>query len=431
MARRSAVVVSGLPRTTPVTVDASNGATLTDCEGKEFIDFASGIGVMNAGHCDPEVVEAICAQARKLLHSCIHISTYEPYVALCEKLVSLLPHGPEGTKCLLLNAGSEAVENAIKIARMATGRAGIVCYTDAFHGRSMMAMTLTSKVTLKQGCGPFAPEVYRLPFPNHFRNGDGRSVEQFARDELARFEYLLTTSVSAEHLAAVIIEPIQGEGGFVAAPPAYLRGLRDICDRHGIVLIFDEVQSGFCRTGKWAAYQHFNITPDLSTWAKSMGGGLPIGAVIGRASVMDRVKPATLGGTYTGNPVACAAALANIGVLEKRDLNAAAERIGGRIRDRFTRLQKTTPLIGDVRGVGAMNAIELVLNGDPAQPATTITRSILDACVARGLLVIGAGIYGNVIRTLPPLVIEDAQLDCALHILEEEIVRHARAASAA
>ena len=424
LARRAAVVTPGLPRATTATVSSAHGAILVDAEGAELIDFTGGIGVMNVGHGQAAVVRAIQEQAGKLVHACIHVATYEPYVALCEELAELFPH-EGGTKCLLVNSGAEAVENAIKIARQTSGRPAIICFTESFHGRTLLGMTLTSKVGYKIGCGPFAPEIYRLQFPSHYRCGGGMNMGAFVERELARFREALLNTVAAEQVAAVLIEPVQGEGGFTPAPPGYLEGLREICDQHGILLIFDEVQSGFCRTGKWAAYQHYGVTPDLSTWAKSMGGGLPIGAVLGRAAIMDKVRPGTVGGTYTGNPVACAAALATIRVMREQNLNQRAAEIGERVVARFRALQSKCPLVGDVRGLGAMVGMELVEDGDPLRPATTTVRKILDACVRRGLLVIAAGTHSNVIRVLSPLVITDEQLDRGLSILEEEVLRHA------
>jgi 4-aminobutyrate aminotransferase/(S)-3-amino-2-methylpropionate transaminase len=421
VARRAAVTPRGIPLVTSATVVSASGATLVDLEGREIIDFASGIGVMNVGHCQPAVIEAIQQQAAKLLHTCFHVATYEPYVELCEKLVELLPHGA-ATKAMLVNSGAEAVENAVKIARQATNRPAIICYTEGFHGRTMMAMSLTSKYGYKIGCGPYAPEVYRLPFPNRFRYGDGLSETAFVARELNRFRDSLVNSVAAEQVAAVLLEPVQGEGGFVAVPPAYLQGLRELCDEHGILLILDEVQSGFCRTGRWAAYEHYGVVPDISTWAKSMGGGLPIGAVIGKAAVMDGARPGTIGGTYGGNPVACAASLATIRLMEELKLGPRAMEIGKRVTDRFKALQKKYPQwIGDVRGLGAMVAMELVSDGDPHKPATEVTGEVLKACTSRGLLIIGAGIYSNVIRFLAPLVISDEQLDRGLDILADEI----------
>jgi 4-aminobutyrate aminotransferase/(S)-3-amino-2-methylpropionate transaminase len=434
LARRSAVVAQGVPRVTTATVASGAGAILRDVEGGELIDFAGGIGVMNAGHGHPKIVAAIQRQAEQLLHTCFHVATYEPYVALCERLAALLPHG-DATKVVLLNSGAEAVENAVKIARQATGRSGVLCFSEGFHGRTLLGMSLTTKVGYKVGCGPFAPEIYRLPFPNHFRYGEGLDTEAFVEREIQRLRTAFVTLVAAQDLAAVIVEPVQGEGGFVPAPKAWMHALRALCDEHGIVLIFDEVQSGFCRTGRWAAYEHYGVTPDLSTWAKSLGGGLPISAVIGRAEVMDAAAIGTLGGTYGGNPVCCAAALAAIDVMESLDLNARAQVVGDTIRARFTALQARCPIIGDVRGLGAMIGMEFVEGGDPARPAGALVKEVLTAALARGVLAISAGTYGNTIRILSPLVITDQDLDRGLRILEEEILsawgRHAAAATTA
>ncbi len=422
--RRAEAVSSGLPRITDATVVSGHGAILIDAEGNELIDFAGGIGVMTVGHSEPSVVRAIQEQAARLQHVCIHVATYEPYVALCERLVTLFPHG-ERTKALLVNSGAEAVENAVKIARQATRRPSVICFTESFHGRTLLAATLTSKVGYKSHCGPFAPAIHRLPFPNFFRDHDGLDERAFVRRELDRLRRFFVSTVEASDVAAIILEVVQGEGGFIVAPRTYLQGLRTICDEHGIVLIFDEVQSGFCRTGRWAAYEHFDVTPDLSTWAKAMGGGLPIASVIGRAEVMDAVKTGTIGGTYGGNPVACAAALAAIDVMERLDLNSRAAAIGERLRERFERLRQRVPSIIDVRGLGAMIAIELAEDGDPSRPATSMVAAVIKACVSRGLIVVPAGSYGNNIRILCPLVITDEQLDRGLTILEDEITRHA------
>ena len=406
------------------TAVSASGARLTDADGRQWIDLSGGIGVVNAGHCPAEVVAAIQEQAATLLHICIHVATYEPYVALCEKLNALIPHG-ERTKTMLINSGAEAVENAVKIARQATGRSGIVCFTGAFHGRTMMGMSLTSKTGYKLGCGPYAPEVYRLPYPSYFHHGDGLSPEAFVERELRRLRDSFLSLAPAEQVAAVIIEPVLGEGGFIPAPAAYLRGLREICDERGILLICDEVQSGFCRTGRWAAFEHAGVTPDLSTWAKSMGGGLPIGCVIGRAEVMDAARPGTIGGTYGGNPVACAAALATIEVMEKLDLNRRAETIGKRVRERFEAITRRCPEAADVRGLGAMIGVEFCRDGDPNQPAGEIVAGALARCRERGVLALPASAHGNVIRVLSPLTIENEDLEQALNVMEESVLEAA------
>ena len=401
-------------------VESASGARLIDADGREMIDFAGGIGVVNAGHCPPEIVEAIQRQAAKLIHGSINVATYEPYVALCEKLNSLFPHG-ERTKTMLINSGAEAVENAIKIARQATGRSGVLCYTGSFHGRTMMAMTLTSKIGYKVGCGPFAPEVYRLPFPSYFHEGRGMTEDEYCDAELHRLREAFSYYAPASEIAAVILETVQGEGGFLPVPKRYLRGLREICTEHGILLILDEVQSGFCRTGRWSAYEHYGIKPDLSTWAKSMGSGLPISAVIGRADVMDAALPGTIGGTYCGNPVACAGSLATIAYMERENLNARGEAIGKKMRERFEALQRKVDCIGDVRGLGAMIGVEFCYDRDPRRPAGPILADALARCRENGVLVISAGAHGNVLRTLPPLVISDADLERALDVMEQAI----------
>ncbi len=420
--RRERVVARGVARMNDAVAATARGAKITDLEGRELIDFAGGIGTLNAGHCPEAVVRAIQEQAEKLLHTCIHVTTYEPYVALCEKLVELFPHGDE-TRAMLVNSGAEAVENAIKIARLATGRPALLCFTEAFHGRTLLGLTLTSKTGYKKGAGPFAPEVYRLPFPNYYRYNDGLSREEFVKREIQRLEESFVNTIPAERVAAVLIEPVQGEGGFAPAPAEYLRALRRICDEHGMLLIVDEVQSGFGRTGRWAAYEHAGITPDLSTWAKSLGSGMPISAVVGRREFMDAPAPGQLGGTYGGNPVACAAALASIQTMEELDLNRRAEEIGAKILARFQSLKERCSSIGDARGVGAMCALEFVHDDDPHRPAGELVGRIVRACFERGVLVIPAGSYGNVIRILAPLVIPDGELERGLDVLEEEILR--------
>jgi len=420
--RRAEVVPRGVAMFNAATAVSARGALIVDESGRELIDLTGGIGVMTVGHCEESVVRAIQRQAEQLLHACIHVATYEPYIALCERLARLLPHGPQ-TKVMLVNTGAEAVENAVKIARQATGRPAIVAFTEGFHGRTLLCMTLTSKAGYKIGCGPFAPEVYRLPYPNLYRYGDGLSPSKFVDRELRRFRQALVNNVPAEHVAAVLIEGVQGEGGFVVAPVEYLRGLRKICDEHGILMICDEVQTGLCRTGRWAAYEHAGIVPDLSTWAKALGGGLPIGAVVGKATIMDAARPATIGGTFGGNPVSCAAALAALDFMEKSDLNRRAASIGQRIRERFLSMQDQCTVIGDVRGLGAMMAMELIENGDLDRPATQLVSDIVAACLRRGVLIVPAGAHGNIIRILVPLVILDEQLEQALAVLEEEVLR--------
>ena len=415
--RREKAVPQGVGVFAPTTAASASGAVITDCEGKKYIDLGGGIGVVNAGHCPPSVVKAIQEQAEKLIHGCFHVSTYEPYIQLCEKLVELFPHGEE-TKAMLTNTGAESVENAIKIARQATKRPAVICFSDAFHGRSMMGMTLTSKVNYKTGCGPFAPEVYRLDFPNSFFKPEGQSEEEFSRQEIQKLERFVGSTVDAQSVAAIIIELVQGEGGFNVAPKPYVRALRKFCDERGIVLIFDEVQSGFCRTGEWAAYMHYNVLPDISTWAKSMGSGMPIGAVVGKKEVMDAALPGTVGGTYLGNPVCCAAALATIKLMEEENLNERARHLGKMAMDRFREMAEWAECVGDARGLGAMVAMELVEDRKTKKPNDKVCAELVEKCLERGVILLKAGSGKNVIRILSPLVIKDEEFKKALDIIE-------------
>jgi 4-aminobutyrate aminotransferase/(S)-3-amino-2-methylpropionate transaminase len=418
--RRKNVVANGVGVFNNATVSSAKGAIIIDADGRELIDFAGGIGVVNAGHCPEQVVAAIREQAGKYIHTSFNVVTYEPYIELCEKMVEILPHGQK-TKAMLVSTGAEAVENAIKIAKQATGRQGVLCFTGAFHGRTLMAMSLTSKITYKTACGPFAPEVYRLPFPNYYRYKGTEDIDAFVNIELKRLHESAYNLVDPKNLAAVILEPVQGEGGFVPVPQKYLEGLRAFCDKHGIMLIMDEIQSGFGRTGKWASWQHYNIVPDISTYAKSLGSGMPIAAILGKAEVMDSAGPSTIGGTYIGNPVCCAAALATIQLMKDQKLNDRGLLIGNKVRTHFENLKKEHAEIGDVRGLGAMIGVEFVKNGDPRQPDGEICHKILHACAEQGLIIISAGTFKNVIRILSPLVITDEQLQKGLDILTEEI----------
>lgn len=422
LARRNKVVPKAMAMAAAIDAISAKGATFTTADGHEFIDFSGGIGVLNAGHCPPSVSKAIADQSKKLMHTFFNLLSHEPYILLAEKLIEILPHG-ENTKVMMVSSGAEAVENAIKIARQATGRQGVICYTGGFHGRTMMGMTLTSKVSYKIDCGPFAPEVYRIPFPDYYHNGKGLDFDDFVAQEIENLHKYFSSVVAPQNVAAIIIEPVQGEGGFYVTPKAYLQHLRKICDQYGIMLILDEVQSGFGRTGKWAAYDHFDVIPDISTWAKSMGSGIPIACVMGKAEVMDKALPGTIGGTYAGNPVACAGSLATIEYMQEIDINQKGERIGKITHSFFMNLQKVCPAIGEVRGLGAMVAIELVKNGDPNQPDTELTKNLVTACATRGLFLISAGLYGNVIRVLCPLVIPEKQLRTGLNIIQDELIK--------
>ena len=420
--RRKEAVANGVGVFNTATVKQAKGATIIDADGKELIDFAGGIGVVNAGHCPQTVVAAIREQAGKYLHTSFNVVTYEPYIQLCEELAEILPHGKK-TKVMLVSTGAEAVENAIKIARQATKRPAVLCYTDAYHGRTMMAMTLTSKVSYKYDCGPFAPEVYRLPFPNFYRYHGNRYLDEFVEDELKRLHESTLNLVDSNSIAAIIIEPIQGEGGFNPIPKKYLEGLRAFCDAHGILLIMDEVQSGFCRTGHWASWQYYDVQPDISTYAKSLGSGLPIAAVVGKAEVMDAAAVGSIGGTYIRSPICCVAASATIQFMKDINLNEKAIIIGHVIMNKLQNLMTHYSEIGDVRGVGAMIGIEFVKNGDPNQPNSEICPHIVKGCVENGLIVLSAGTHKNIIRILSPLVITEEELEKGLSILETEIIK--------
>jgi len=420
--RRKNAVANGVGVFNTATVKEAKGAIIIDVDGRELIDFAGGIGVVNAGHCPEPVVQAIREQAGKYLHTSFNVVTYEPYIALCEELAEILPHG-KNTKAMLVSTGAEAVENAIKIARQATKRPAILCYTGAYHGRTMMAMTLTSKVSYKYDCGPFAPEVYRLPFPNFYRYRGSRDEATFVKDELKRLHESALNLVDIESVAAIILEPIQGEGGFNPIPQAYLEGLRAFCDEHGILLIMDEVQSGFCRTGHWASWQHYGVQPDISTYAKSMGSGLPIAAVVGRGEIMDAAASGSIGGTYIGSPVCCVAASATIQYMKDIDLNEKAKEVGATIMGRLKKLMKEYSEIGDVRGIGAMIGIEFVKNSDPTQPNSEVCGKIVKGCSENGLIILSAGTHKNIIRILSPLIITQEELEKGLSILENEIIK--------
>ncbi len=398
---------------------------ITDVEGREYIDFAGGIGVLNVGHSHPKVVAAIKEQAEKFTHTCFHIVMYEGYVALAEKLCSIAP-GDFPKKAVLVNTGAEAVENAIKIARHATGKQGVIAFEKGFHGRTLMTMTLTSKVKpYKLGFGPFAPEVYRIPYADCYRCPMGKAYPGcgVACADLLRNFFI--SYAAAENIACLLVEPIQGEGGFITPPPEYFPKLKAICEEVGIVFIADEVQTGMGRTGKMLAMEHWDVVPDLTCVAKSMGGGMPISAVVGKAEIMDAPHAGGLGGTYGGNPVSCAAALASIEVLESEGFLERADELGQRFRSRLEALQKMYPIIGDIRGKGPMLALEIVKDSKTKEPDAAKTKAIASQCVANGLILLTCGNFGNVIRTLMPLVISDEELERAMVILEEAIAANA------
>jgi 4-aminobutyrate aminotransferase/(S)-3-amino-2-methylpropionate transaminase len=414
MARRDAAVPRAPYNTTPIFAASAEGATIEDVDGNRYLDFAGGLGCLNIGHRAPRVTAAIQKQLEKHLHLCFAVTPYESYVAVAEKLNALAP-GKFAKKTILLNSGAEAVENAVKIARAYTKRPAIICFEDAFHGRTMMAMSLTSKThPYKAGFEPFASDVYRIPFAYPYRSEAGATAETFAQ----HLEDAFKRSVAAESVAAVIAEPVLGEGGFVIPPRDYFKALHAICRKHEILFIADEVQSGFARTGKWFACEHFGVEPDLITMAKSLGGGMPIAAVTGRAEVMDAPGLGALGGTYCGHPLSCAAALAAMETIEKDGLLARSTAVGKHFETRARAWQKKWPLVGDVRALGGMCAIELVRDAQTREPAEPETKQIAEYCYKHGLITITAGTFNNVIRILVPLVVTDQQLDEGFNVIE-------------
>jgi 4-aminobutyrate aminotransferase/(S)-3-amino-2-methylpropionate transaminase len=414
LARHDEAVAKPLSIYLPVVVERGQGALLTDVDGNTFIDFTGGVGCLNVGHAHPKVVAAVQQQAERFFHTDYTIVPYEVYVELAERLVALSPFsGP--AKAAFFNAGTEAVENAVKFARSYTKRPAIIGFEGAFHGRTLLSMTLTSKThPYKAGLGPFAPEVYRVPFPNPYR---GITTE----DALAALERAFVTQVAAETVAAIVVEPVQGEGGFIPAPKAFMQGLRRICDEHGIVLVVDEVQTGFGRTGTMFAIEQFDVEPDLMTVAKAIAAGLPLSGVIGKAEIMDAPGDSQVGGTYVGNPVAQAAALAVLDVFEEEQLVARAVQLGEALRSRMLAWQQRFPQVGDVRGLGAMLAIELVRDPATKEPAADLATAVADEASRNGLLLLKSGIYSNCIRVLTPLVLTDAQLDEALGVWEQAL----------
>jgi 4-aminobutyrate aminotransferase / (S)-3-amino-2-methylpropionate transaminase / 5-aminovalerate transaminase len=407
--RLAASVASPLALTFPVVAAAARGATITDVDGNTFIDFAGGVGCLNVGHSHPHVVQAAQEQLERFSHTDYTVVPYEVYATLSERLLALAPFsGP--AKAAFFNAGAEAVENAVKFARAFTGRQAVIGFEGAFHGRTLLALTLTSKVhPYKAGLGPFAPEVYRLPFPNAFRGPS-------PAEALAALRAAFKTVVAPEDVAAIVFEPVQGEGGFIPAGREFVHGLREICDEHGIVLVCDEVQTGFARTGRFFAIEHYDVEPDLITVAKSIAMGLPLSGVLGKAEIMDAPAAGGVGGTYVGNPVAQAAAVAVLDVIEDEGLAERAVAIGETMRARMESWQARWPQVGDVRGLGAMLAIELV--GEGKAPAAEQASLVVEEALARGLLLLKAGVHGNCIRVLVPLVIADGELDEALQAWE-------------
>jgi 4-aminobutyrate aminotransferase / (S)-3-amino-2-methylpropionate transaminase / 5-aminovalerate transaminase len=418
MARRHSAVPRGVSHATPVVAARAEGAIVEDVDGNRFIDMAGGIGTMNVGHGSPAVIEAVRAQLDRFTHACFSVTAYESYVSLAERLVQLTP-GRFPKKALLLNTGAEAVENAVKIARHATGRPGVLVFEDGFHGRTLLALSMTSKVhPYKAGFGPFVPDVHRVPYAYCYRCSVGMNRATCGTACVAAIEDHFERHVDVHSIAAAVVEPVLGEGGFVVPPPDFLPRLAELCRRHGILVIADEVQTGFGRTGRMFACEHTGLEPDILITAKSLAGGLPLSAVVGRSELMDSPGVGGLGGTFAGNPLALAAAHAVLDTFESSALVARAEAIGARMEDRGRQWLERFPLVGDVRRLGAMVGIELVTDRHAKTPAKDAANALVRMAYERGVLILTAGTYGNVIRSLVPLVISDAQLDEALDVLE-------------
>lgn len=409
--RRQQAVARGVANMHNIYTAKAENAELWDIEGKRYIDFAGGIAVLNTGHRHPKVMAAVEQQLQQFTHTCFQVTPYESYIALAEKLNALTP-GDHDKKTLFLTSGAEALENAVKIARAHTGRRGVITFNGGYHGRTSLTMAMTGKVApYKATFGPFPADIYYAPFPNALH---GVSVEQ----SLQALEMLFKVAIEADQVAAIALEPVQGEGGFYIAPPEFLQALRKLCDRHGILLIVDEVQTGFGRTGKLFAIEHSGVVPDLMTMAKSLAGGFPLSAVVGRAEIMDAPHPGGLGGTYAGSPLACAAALAVLEVIEEENLLERSRRIGERLIKRFRGMADRFECIGDVRGLGAMVAIELFKDATRNQPDTELTKALVTKAAEHGLILLSCGLYGNVIRVLVPLTASDGLVDEGLDVIE-------------
>ncbi len=425
-ARRVAAVAPGVGIMHQVFAERALNAEVWDVEGRRYIDFAGGIAVVNTGHCHPHVMKAVEAQMKKFTHTCFQVLPYAPYVALAEKLNTLVP-GKGAKKTLFLTTGAEALENTVKIARAHTKRPAIIAFASGYHGRTMMTLALTGKVDpYKLGFGPFPAGVFHVPFPSALH---GVSVD----DSIKAIERLFKSDVEAKHVAAIVIEPVQGEGGFYVAPPELLKRLRALCDEHGILLVADEVQTGFGRTGKMFALEHSGVEADLVALAKSLAGGFPLAAVVGKAQVMDSVAAGGLGGTYAGSPLGCAAGLAVIEVIEKEGLLARGTEIGKRINKHLAALAQRNPSIGEVRGLGPMIAMEFFKDAKPRAPAPELAKAIVAEGAKQGLILLSCGTYGNVVRILVPLTVSDAVLDEGLGILErtiEQVTRQPATAAA-
>jgi 4-aminobutyrate aminotransferase / (S)-3-amino-2-methylpropionate transaminase / 5-aminovalerate transaminase len=419
--KRNKYVPKGISNNCHSFVKKAQGAIVEDVDGNTHIDFAGAIGTLNVGHAHPRVVRALQEQASQFIHTGFNVMMYESYINLAERLCKLSP-GDFEKQAVFFNSGAEAVENAVKIARKYTKRQGIVSFTRGFHGRTLMTMTMTSKVKpYKFGFGPFAPEVYKAPYPYVYRRPEGMNEEQYSAMIIEQFEQFLLAEVAPESIAAVVMEPVQGEGGFIVPDIAFVKRVREICSQHGILFVADEIQTGFARTGKYFAIDHFDVVPDLITISKSMGAGVPISGVIGRKEIMDAADVGELGGTYSGSPLGCRAALTVLDIIESENLNYRAQQLGDRVMDKMQQLASRFENIGDVRGLGAMCAMEIVKSKNDKTPDKVAVAKIVKEAGERGLLLLSAGLFGNVIRILMPLTITNDQLEEGLDILEEAI----------
>lgn len=422
--RREAAVPSAIRCSYPVVIERGEGAMIEDVDGNKFLDWIGGVGVLNIGFSQPEVVEAVKAQADKYFHGMFNVVTHEGYVALAEKLGSIAPVKGDKKKVFFANSGAEADENAVKVAKGYTGRSNIIVFSGAFHGRTYYTMTMTSKKAYAAGMGPLADGVFRAQFPYYYRNPEGLPEEKEVEYYIDSIKAVFEQCAAADTIAAIVVEPLQGEGGFIPAPIEWIKAVRKICDDNGILLIADEVQSGFCRTGRMFASEYWKeagVEPDIIATAKSIAAGVPLSAIIARAEVMEGVAPGTIGGTYCGNPLACAASLKTIEIMERDHLADRSVEIGKKVTARYKEIQKKYPVVGDVRGLGGMIGIEFVKDPETKEPDAALTADVIQTCAKNGLLVEGAGTYNNVIRFLAPLVITDEQLEAGLDIFEAAV----------
>ncbi len=422
--RREAAVPSAIRCSYPVVIERGEGAMIEDVDGNKFLDWIGGVGVLNIGFSQPEVVEAVKEQADKYFHGMFNVVTHEGYVALAEKLGSIAPVKGDKKKVFFANSGAEADENAVKVAKGYTGRSNIIVFSGAFHGRTYYTMTMTSKKAYAAGMGPLADGVFRAQFPYYYRNPEGLPEEKEVEYYIDSIKAVFEQCAAADTIAAIVVEPLQGEGGFIPAPIEWIKAVRKICDDNGILLIADEVQSGFCRTGRMFASEYWKevgVEPDIIATAKSIAAGVPLSAIIARAEVMEGVAPGTIGGTYCGNPLACAASLKTIEIMERDHLADRSVEIGKKVTARYKEIQKKYPVVGDVRGLGGMIGIEFVKDSETKEPDAALTADIIQTCAKNGLLVEGAGTYNNVIRFLAPLVITEEQLEAGLDIFEAAV----------